>query len=120
MSVAAVIKEEMKGLEKVTTRLRSNYYRVARNLHQMRESCFSKNILYFSFFSFFFVSNHFFWIMSISTILSFIFLIFFFFIFTWQAFSRKDGYLSIFYDVCFLLLLLLFLTPIHLLENDKI
>lgn len=120
MSVAAVIKEEMKGLEKVTTRLRSNYYRVARNLHQMRESCFSKNILYFSFFSFFFCVKSLF-LDNVYIDYTFVYFPYFFiFIFTWQAFSRKDCYLSIFYDVCFLLLLLLFLTPIHLLENDKI
>lgn len=40
VSAAAIIKEEMKGLEKVTMRLRSNYYRVARNRHQTREGVF--------------------------------------------------------------------------------
>lgn len=112
VSAAAIIKEEMKGLEKVTMRLRSNYYRVARNRHQTREGVFIPVV--FPIFSIFFFSNHFLWIISILDILSIIFskdkLKFANFIFIhsyWQAFSRKnyciECYLSIFdfYDVSY-------------------
>lgn len=50
-----LIKEEMKRkrLEKVTMRLRRNYYRVARNRHQTREFSFQLFFQYSLFFFFF-------------------------------------------------------------------
>lgn len=58
VSAAAIIKEEMKGLEKVTMRLRSNYYRVARNRHQTREGVFIPVVFpIFSIFFFFQITS---------------------------------------------------------------